>query len=102
MIETQRTIDSILDLSLGIKNKHDHQLGAYVDQFYNQRVDFSVEFPNANNFKNGIVIEIDGSQHQVEQQRILDDNRDRSSVKLISLKRLELVQTMLLQYHKIR
>ncbi len=76
LVETQRTIDSILDFPIGIGKKYNQQLGPLKNDFYKQRVDFSVQFPTAKNFKNGIVIEIDGSQHQSEQQKTLDEKRD--------------------------
>ena len=76
LIETQRTIDSILDFPVGIEKKYNQQLGPLKNDFYKQQVDFSVQFPETKDYKNGIVIEIDGSQHQVEQQKRLDEKRD--------------------------
>ena len=76
LIETQRTIDSILDFPVGIEKKYNQQLGPLKNDFYKQRVDFSVQFPETKNYKNGVVIEIDGSQHQAEQQKLLDEKRD--------------------------
>lgn len=76
LLETQRKIDSILDFPFGIQKKYNQQLGSFKNDFYNQRVDFSVQFPETKDFKNGIVIEIDGSQHQAEQQKSLDEKRD--------------------------
>jgi len=76
LIETQRTIDSILDFPVGIEKKYEQQLGPLKNDFYKQRVDFSVQFPKTKNYKNGVVIEIDGSQHQAEQQKSLDEKRD--------------------------
>jgi len=76
LIETQRTIDSILDFPVGIENQYNQQLGPLKNDFYKQRVDFSVQFPKTKEYKNGIVIEVDGSQHQVEQQKSLDEKRD--------------------------
>jgi superfamily II DNA helicase RecQ len=77
LVETQRTINSILDFPIGIEKKNNQQLGPLKNEFYKQRVDFSVQFPETKDFNNGIVIEIDGSQHQVAQQKILDEKRDR-------------------------
>jgi len=76
LIETQRTIDSILDFPVGIEKSYNQKLGPLKKDFYKQRVDFSVQFPKTQKYKNGIVIEIDGSQHQAEQQKRLDEKRD--------------------------
>lgn len=45
--------------------------------FFNQKVDFSLELPTAEGFARGLVIEIDGPQHDQEPQKTLDDTRDR-------------------------
>lgn len=76
IIEAQRTIDSILDFPVAIEKKYNKQLGQLKSDFYKQRVDFSIQFPDATEYNNGIVIEIDGSQHQSEQQKRLDKKRD--------------------------
>ncbi len=76
LIETQRTIDSILDFPVGIEKKYNQQLGPLKNDFYKQRVDFSVQFPETKDYKNGVVIEIDGSQHHTEQQKRLDEKRN--------------------------
>ncbi len=46
------------------------------DLFYDQKVDFLLEFPPVENFPNGLVIEIDGNQHNSEPQRSKDNLRD--------------------------
>ena len=76
ILEPQRTIKSILQLAGRKEERFNQKLGAIMNNFYNQRVDFSVEFPHANYFLNGLVIEIDGPQHQ--QQKALDDKRDQA------------------------
>jgi len=76
LVETQRTIDSILDFPFGIEKKYNQQLGPLRNDFYKQRVDFSIQFPKTKEFENGLVIEVDGSQHQIEQQKQLDEKRD--------------------------
>ena len=40
LIETQRTIDSILDFPVGIEKKYNQQLGPLKNDFYKQQVDF--------------------------------------------------------------
>ena len=76
LLEPQRTIESILQYSERKFNNLGTQLGNLRNDFYNQRVDFSFEFPYANNYSNGLVIEIDGSQHEDEPQKTLDKKRD--------------------------
>lgn len=74
LLSTQRKISNI------IKNSHDlEKIQTRVrNNFEEQRTDFSIEFPYhpANNPK-GIVIEIDGSQHQLAEQIYLDTERDK-------------------------
>lgn len=83
LIESQRTFDSILKFPSGIEKKFRHQLGTLENEFYKQRVDFSFQFPNAENYKNGMVIEIDGAQHKTEPQKSLDDRRDKAVKKMV-------------------
>lgn len=77
IIESQRSIDSILKLPFGMEKKIGNDLGALKSDFYKQRVDFSIEFPNAQKHKDGLVIEIDGSQHLENRQKTLDEKRDK-------------------------
>jgi len=76
LAETQRTIKSILKFSERNENKLSSRLGNLRNDFYGQKVDFSFEFPRASGHQNGIVIEIDGSQHNNEPQKTLDKKRD--------------------------
>ncbi len=57
LLQLQRTISSIVGGTITGQ-----------DLFYDQTTDFLLEFPKAENFPNGLVIEIDGSQHNVEPQ----------------------------------
>ena len=77
IIESQRSIDSIIKLPFGMEKKIGNDLGALKSDFYKQRVDFSIEFPNAQKHKDGLVIEIDGSQHSEKRQKALDEKRDK-------------------------
>jgi len=76
LVEPQRTIKSILKYSDRNENKLGSQLGNLRNDFYDQRVDFCFEFPNAKDYSNGMVMEIDGSQHKFEPQNTLDKKRD--------------------------
>ena len=77
-LETQREINSILNLPEESKNKLIKKLQIDQNRFFEQRVDFSFQFPHYSNFKDGLVIEIDGSQHEVEPQKSLDDKRNEA------------------------
>lgn len=49
------------------------------ENFDGQRTDYSIEFPYThNNEYKGVVIEIDGPQHQLSEQQYLDTERDRA------------------------
>ncbi|MCK4338923.1 MAG: RecQ family ATP-dependent DNA helicase [Candidatus Cloacimonetes bacterium] len=78
LIESQREISTILKFSGEKEEKFNKNLGEIKNSFYNQRVDFSFQFPNSSSFKNGLVIEIDGSQHNEPSQITLDKKRDEA------------------------
>lgn len=75
LIASQRSVGSIISGSVSTSN-----LQQRVQQnFDEQRTDFSIEFPYfESNKPNGIVIEIDGSQHQNAEQQFLDTERDKA------------------------
>lgn len=64
LLETQREFKTIVESNKG---------------FVEQRVDFSFEFPYEINFKKGVILEVDGSQHKEKPQKTLDDERDRTA-----------------------
>ncbi len=76
LIQPQRTMQSILKMSKRVRNLFDVNLGNFQDDFYAQRVDFAFEFPPKDSFSKGIVIEIDGAQHNIPPQFNLDQHRD--------------------------
>jgi ATP-dependent DNA helicase RecQ len=91
LLESQREITSIL------KSKNSTQ------DYLRQKTDFSVELPYYKCQK-GIVIEIDGPQHEEEEQRLLDQSRDReikktnnwsSTIRIQTSKNSEEIQTIL-------
>lgn len=75
LIASQRNVGSIVSGSINTNN-----LQKRVQQnFDEQRTDFSIEFPYyESNKPKGIVIEIDGSQHQNPEQQFLDTERDKA------------------------
>lgn len=76
LVQPQRSMQSILKMGSRIRNNFDANLGNLQDEFYAQRVDFTVEFPSSDGFGKGLVIEIDGPQHNIPPQSILDHHRD--------------------------
>lgn len=77
LIEPQRSINSILNSSSKEKDKYETELSALSEQFYAQCVDFAIELPKYSGNSKGLVIEIDGSQHQDKVQANLDCKRDK-------------------------
>jgi ATP-dependent DNA helicase RecQ len=75
LIASQRSVGSIVSGSINTNN-----LQKKIQQnFEDQRTDFSIEFPYFEpNKPKGIVIEIDGSQHQNNEQQFLDTERDKA------------------------
>ena len=75
LIASQRSIGSIISGSINTNH-----LQKSVNQNFNeQKTDFSIEFPYYEFDKpKGIVIEIDGSQHQNSEQTYLDTERDKA------------------------
>jgi ATP-dependent DNA helicase RecQ len=75
LISNQRTISSITKDSLNLSTLQNKVR----NNFEGQRTDFSIEFPYySSNKPKGIVIEIDGAQHQAAEQIFLDTERDRA------------------------
>jgi len=78
LLLSQRTVNSIIRSS-GIPLAFSDTVRS---NFEEQRTDFSIEFPYfLNGNSGGLVIEIDGPQHQSSQQMFLDTQRDASIVK---------------------
>ncbi len=81
VLEPQRRVEAILQFDGDKKEKLDRWLGKYKRGFYDQRVDFAVQFPKTARFARGLVIEIDGEQHREEGQRHLDRRRNAACKK---------------------
>lgn len=76
LLESQRSLNEIIRLD------DDSDIFRNLENnFKEQRVDFSIQFPyNLTNFnRNGIVVEIDGTQHNNPDQAILDQQRDKAA-----------------------
>lgn len=73
LLTTQRTISGIIEGIKGLDKKPE----SVKNNFEQQRTDFSIEFPYYADLKpKGLVIEIDGPQHNTGQQIFLDTERD--------------------------
>jgi len=75
LIEQQRSLQSIIgDLEYP---------DTLQNNFQDQKVDFSIEFPYplGPDQKKGIIIEVDGSQHNLQPQSDLDKQRDKATIK---------------------
>lgn len=64
-VQAQRPLDTILD-------------AREADAFPRQRVDFTIDLPAVEGRPSGLVLEVDGEQHQAEAQRRLDRKRDHA------------------------
>lgn len=81
LIESQRELESILRFSTTTDDDIDKFLNGSINVFNHQMVDFSIEFPYEIANQRGVVIEIDGIQHNEATQRITDENRDNATEK---------------------
>ena len=94
LYESQREFENILRFSTNAKDEVDKFLNKTIDVFNQQKVDFSIEFPYEINEQRGIIVEIDGSQHEQESQKKIDERRDEAVnkarwMKTIRLKTIE-------------
>lgn len=71
LFERQVPFTTILDNS----DKHPYD-EKYKEMFKHQRVDFALRFPVQNDVTKGVIIEVDGSQHNTPNQRYLDKKRE--------------------------
>lgn len=81
LFETQRELENLLRLSTSTEDEVDKYLNGSIKVFNDQRLDFSLEFPYKINEQRGLVIEIDGSQHEEPTQRLIDNDRDNATEK---------------------
>ncbi len=90
LIETQRDIVSIIRFAKNQKEGIEKYLKGSIDNFSEQNVDFTIEFPYEINGKRGLAIEIDGSQHDNPSQKNLDSLRDNALTKANWMKTLRI------------
>lgn len=82
LLEPQRNIQDIVKYANFNGNSTDNNQEIPQNDFFNQRIDFSFEFPLAKNKGSAIAIEIDGPHHGGLTQKYFDQQRDELLVKL--------------------
>ncbi|MCB9207694.1 MAG: ATP-dependent DNA helicase RecQ, partial [Ignavibacteriales bacterium] len=76
LVESQRDISSIIRFATNPQDGADKYLSGSITNFTEQKIDFTIEFPFNIGGKKGIAIEIDGPQHNQDDQKYLDELRD--------------------------
>jgi len=82
LVEPQRKLKNILNLSDAEWKYNLRTNSNAFSNLRNQQVDFSIEFPQTNNFGRGIVFEVDGPSHDDQSQKYLDKFRDKILTKI--------------------
>jgi len=93
LFETQRELENVLRFSNSTEDEVEKYLNGTIKLFNEQRLDFSLEFPYKINEQRGLVIEIDGSQHEEPTQRLIDNDRDNATEKAKWAKALRIKTT---------
>lgn len=81
LIETQRELENVLRFSTTTEDEVEKYINGTIKIFNEQRLDFSIEFPYKIKEQRGIVVEIDGSQHEQHPQNLIDTDRDNATEK---------------------
>lgn len=81
LLETQRELENVLRFSTTTEDEVEKYINGTIKIFNEQRLDFSVEFPYKIKEQRGIVVEIDGSQHEQHPQNLIDTDRDNATEK---------------------
>lgn len=81
LLETQRELENVLRFSTTTEDEVEKYLNGTIKIFNEQRLDFSVEFPYKIKEQRGFVVEIDGSQHDIHPQNLIDTERDNATEK---------------------
>jgi ATP-dependent DNA helicase RecQ len=93
LFETQRELENVLRFSASTEDEVEKYLIGSINVFNEQRLDFSLEFPYKINQQRGLVVEIDGSQHEEPTQRLIDNDRDNATEKAKWIKALRIKTT---------
>lgn len=81
ILESQRELENILRFSTSTEDEIDKYISGSINIFNEQKVDFSLEFPYLMHNQRGLIVEIDGKQHEEKVQKTVDENRDNASEK---------------------
>lgn len=81
LLETQRELENVLRFSTTTEDEVEKYINGTIKIFNEQRLDFSIEFPYKIKEQRGIVVEIDGSQHEQHPQNLIDTDRDNATEK---------------------
>jgi ATP-dependent DNA helicase RecQ len=81
LFESQRELENVLRFSTNTEDEIDKYLNGNIQIFNEQHLDFSLEFPYEVNSQRGVIVEIDGSQHEEANQKFIDGNRDTATEK---------------------
>lgn len=81
LLETQRELENVLRFSTTTEDEVEKYINGTIIIFNEQRLDFSIEFPYIIKEQRGIVVEIDGSQHEQHPQNLIDTDRDNATEK---------------------
>ena len=81
LLEPQRDLNTILRYARSVQEGFEKYLAGAIDDFTAQSVDYALELPYPIQGRQGIVIEVDGQQHDQPQQHRLDDLRNDALLK---------------------
>lgn len=81
LFEPQRELENVLRFATNTEDEIDKYLNGSIQIFNQQHLDFSLEFPYEVNNQRGVIVEIDGSQHEEANQNFIDGNRDTATEK---------------------
>ena len=81
LFEPQRELENVLRFSTTTEDEIDKYLNGSIKIFNEQQLDFSFEFPYNVNNQHGLIVEIDGSQHENANQKHIDEARDIATEK---------------------
>lgn len=81
LFEPQRELENVLRFSTTTEDEIDKYLNGSIRIFNEQQLDFSFEFPYKVNNQRGLIVEVDGSQHENATQKHIDEARDIATEK---------------------
>lgn len=83
VVEPQRNLENILNFVSDRDDVWEKYLNRSINLFFEQRVDFALEFPcKDRSERRGVIIEVDGSQHENGDQKMIDKIRDSATLRV--------------------